>query len=255
MRRAALSLALLTAFAAGPVAAQSMGGPGGMGPPSEAAPYGAPVGDERVYVHGLLDQLEVRTGEGAGALRWDGEAWIGTDANRLWLKAEGQSDGHGAISDGRIEALYSRPITPYFDAQAGVRYDLDSRPGRTWAAFGVEGLAPYFFTVDAAGYVSGDGRLAARAMVSYDQLLTQRLILSPEVEANLYSRDDPERRIGSGLSDIDAGLRLRYEITRKFAPYIGVVYEGRFGRTADFARAAGGSARDVKFAIGLRGWF
>jgi copper resistance protein B len=228
---------------------------GAMGPPSEAAPFGAPVGDERVYVHGLLDQLEVRTGSGVGALRWDGEAWIGADTNRLWLKAEGERNGHGAVSDGRIEALYSRPISTYFDAQAGVRYDLDSRPGRTWAAFGVEGLAPYFFTVDAATYVSGDGRLAARTMISYDQLLTQRLILSPEVEVNLYSRDDPRRRIGSGLSDLDTGLRLRYEITRKFAPYIGVAYEQTFGRTADLVRAAGDRAGDVKFTAGIRSWF
>ncbi len=253
MRKAAAALALLGTFAAAhPVAAQTMGA---MGPPSEAAPYGSPVGDERVYVHGLLDQFEVRTGEGPGALRWDGEAWIGTDSDRLWLKAEGQRDAQGQVSDGRLEALYSRPISPYFDAQAGVRYDLDSLPGRTWAAFGVEGLAPYFFTVDAAGYVSGDGRLAARAMVSHDLLLTQRLILSPEAEVNLYSRDDPRRRIGSGLSDLDAGLRLRYEITRKFAPYLGVVYEGRFGRTADFAHAAGEQADAVKFTVGLRGWF
>jgi copper resistance protein B len=244
---------LLAAFAAvHPVAGQTLGG---MGPASEAAPYGAPVGDQRVYVHGMLDQFEVRTGQGAGGLRWDGEAWMGTDANRLWLKAEGERDGNGEVADGRLEALYSRPISPYFDVQSGVRYDLDSRPGRTWAAFGVEGLAPYFFTVDAAGYVSGEGRLAARVMVSYDQLITQRLILSPEVEANFYSRDDPKRRIGSGLSDLDAGLRLRYEITRKFAPYLGVVYADRFGRTADFVRAAAGRPDAVKFSVGLRGWF
>ena len=260
MRVGLPALAFVAALAAAnqtgaQTASAAPAGMGAMGPPSEAAPYGAPVGDERVYIHGLLDQLEVRTGSGVGALRWDGEAWVGTDTNRLWLKAEGERDGQGAVSDGRIEALYSRPISTYFDVQAGVRYDLDSRPGRTWAAFGVEGLAPYFLTVDAAAYVSGDGRLAARTMVSYDQLLTQRLVLSPEVEFNLYSRDDPRRRIGSGLSDLDAGLRLRYETTRKFAPYIGVVYEQRFGRTADLVRAAGDRAGDVKFTAGIRSWF
>jgi copper resistance protein B len=228
---------------------------GGMGSPSDAAPYGAPVGDDMVYVHGLLDQLEIRTGEGAGALRWDGEAWIGTDYDRLWLKAEGEGGEGSHVSDGRLEALYDRPITAYYDAQAGLRYDLDSRPGRAWAAFGVEGLAPYFVNVDAAGYVSNDGHLAARAQVSYDQLLTQKLIVSPEIEANAYSKDDPGRRIGAGLCNIDAGLRLRYEITRKIAPYVGVVYEGAFGRTANFLRALGESTGAVKVAIGLRGWF
>ena len=228
---------------------------GAMGPPSEAAPFGAPVGDERVYIHASLDQLEIRTGDAAAALRWDGEAWVGTDADRLWFKAEGERDDGGAVSDGRVEALYDRPVSTYFDAQVGVRYDLDSRPGRTWAALGVEGLAPYFLKVDAAAYVSGDGRLAGRAAVSYDQRLTQKLILSPRIEVNLYDREDPSREIGSGLSDIDAGMRLRYEITRKFAPYVGVVYEGRFGRTADLARAAGEPGNAVRFAVGVRNWF
>jgi copper resistance protein B len=226
-----------------------------MNAPSEAAPYGAPVDDERVYVHGTLDQLEFRAGAGPSDLRWEGEAWVGTDTDRLWLKGEGERDGGGEVSDGRWEALYSRPVTPWFDAQAGLRYDLDSRPGRAWAAFGVEGLAPYAIAVDAAAYVGGDGRLAARAMFSQDQRLTQRLILSPEVELDLYSRDDPRRRVGAGLSDLDAGLRLRYEITRKVAPYLGLVYEGRFGRTADLLRAAGEPTGGVKLAVGLRSWF
>jgi copper resistance protein B len=255
MRHATLGLAVAAVLVVRSADAQTMGGMGGMGPASEAAPYGAPVGDERTYVHGGLDQLEVRVGAGADALYWDGEAWIGTDSDRLWLKSEGDDNSYGEVSDGRVEALYSRPVTTYFDAQAGVRHDLDSRPGRTWAAFGVEGLAPYFFNIDSAVYVSGDGRLAARAMVSHDQLLTQRLILSPEAEVNLYSKDDPQRLVGSGLSDIDAGLRLSYEITRKIAPYIGVVYQGSFGRTAALVRAADERTGGVKLALGLRGWF
>ncbi len=247
-RMAMLALVLLsTAVAAEPM--------GAMGPPSASAPYGAPVGDETVYVHGLLDQLEIRTGEGGGALRWDGEAWLGTDEDRLWLKAEGERGRGGRVSDGRVEALYDRPITPYYDAQIGLRYDLDSRPGRAWAALGVEGLAPYFLNVEAAAYVSNDGRVAARAKVSYDQLLSQKLVLSPEIEANAYSTDDLKRRVGSGFSSLDTGLRLRYEITRKFAPYVGVAYEGAFGRTADLLRGAGERPGAVRVAIGARGWF
>jgi len=216
----------------------------GMGPASPAAPFGSPVDDERVYAHLVADQFEGRFGAGDSDLRWDGHAWIGTDEQRLWLKSEGEAQG-GKVEDGRLEALYDRPITPFFDLQAGVRYDLDSRPGRTWAAFGVEGLAPYFLNVEATVYVSGEGHLAARAMVSYDQLLTQRLILSPEVEANLYSKADPARDVQTGLSDIDAGLRLRYEITRKFAPYIGVAYE----------RQAGLATNGARLAVGVRSWF
>jgi len=137
----------------------------------------------------------------------------------------------------------------------GGRYDGDSAPGRGWGAIGIEGLAPLFFRVAATGYVSGDGHLAAKLEGSYDLLLTQKLILQPQVEMNLYTRDDPARHIGSGLADIDAGLRLRYEITRKVAPYVGVTYAGKFGGTADVARASGHATDEVRFTLGLRTWF
>ena len=220
-----------------------------------AAPFGMAMNDQRVYSHLLLDQFEDRTTGGDHALHWDAEGWIGTDSDRLWLKSEGTVASNGKVEDGRHELLYAKPISPYFDVQAGVRYDLDSRPGRGWAAMGVEGLAPYLFDVSATLYASDGGRYAARFSAAYDLLLTQRLILTPRVEANLYAKDDPARRIGSGLSDIDSGLRLRYEITRKFAPYVGVSWERKFGTTADFARADGERASDWRFAFGVRSWF
>ena len=161
----------------------------------------------------------------------------------------------GRVEDGRHEFLYDRAISPYFDLQAGLRTDLDSGTTRNWAAFGFQGLLPYFFDLEATGYVSDRGHLAARLAVSYDLLITQRLILQPEAELNFYSKADPGRSIGSGLSDIDAGVRLRYEISRKFAPYLGVAYQGKFGQTADFARREGEAAQGVRFAFGIRSWF
>ncbi|MEO8812792.1 MAG: copper resistance protein B [Caulobacteraceae bacterium] len=223
---------------------------------TEAAPFGSPVDDRRVFVHGVFDRFEGRLGGGGGnAFRWEGEAWAGTDFNRLWLKSEGEADGAGQVSDGQQEAFYDRPISTYFDVQLGARYDLDSRPGRGWAAVGVEGLAPYFVHVSATAYASAGGHYAAKVMVSYDQLLTNRLILEPEAEVNLYTRDDPARRVGAGVSDLDAGLRLRYEIARKFAPYVGVTWEKKFGVTADLVRAAGERSGDVRFTAGVRAWF
>ncbi len=130
-----------------------------------------------------------------------------------------------------------------------------SRPGRGWAALGIEGLAPYLFDVSATLYAGGGGRYAARLRGSYDLLLTQRLVLTPEAEMNLYAKADPARRVGSGLSDIDSGLRLRYEVTRKFAPYVGASWERRFGATASFARADGEPVSDWRFAFGIRSWF
>jgi copper resistance protein B len=214
-----------------------------------------PVMDNGIYAHAVLDQFEGRVGGPNPAFRWDGQAWIGTDYDKLWLKSEGFVQGHGRVEDGQHELLYDRSISTYFDLQAGLRSDIDSRTTRNWAAFGVQGLAPLFFDLEATGYVSDQGHLAARVVASYDLLLTQRLILQPEAELNFYSKADPGRSVGSGLSDIDAGIRLRYEISRKFAPYLGVAYGGKFGQSADFARQQGETAQGVRFVFGIRSWF
>jgi copper resistance protein B len=217
---------------------------------SAAAPFGQPVADDRVYVHGLLDEFEGRVGGGPEAsFRWDGEVWAGTDTNRLWLKSEGVASD-GRARDGDQELLYARPISPYFDLQTGVRYDLDSARGRGWAAVGVEGLTPYLFHLSATLYASDAGHFAAKVVASYDELLTQRWILQPLVELNAYTRADAEREIGAGLSDLDAGLRLRYEFSRKFAPYLGVIYERVRG-----AGPPSELSHDWRFAAGVRVWF
>ena len=214
-----------------------------------------PVEDRRVFAHVIFNQLEGRFNGSNPEFRWDGQGWVGTDYNKLWIKSEGTLQSTGTLEDGRDEFLYDRAISTYFDLQGGLRSDLDSRPTRNWAAFGLQGLAPYFFDVELTGYVSNAGHFAARLETSYDLLITQRLILQPEMELNLYSKADPARLVGAGFSDIDTGLRLRYEFSRKFAPYLGVVYEGKFGQTANFARTAGESTGDVRFVAGLRVWF
>ena len=221
---------------------------------SVAAPFGPPVDDQRVYAHALLEQLEYRAAGSDSVSRWDGEAWIGTDTNRLWIRSEGVLDRHGDVQDGQHELLYDRPVTSYWDLQVGVRTDLDSAPERTWAAVGVEGLAPYFLHVSGTAYARGGGHFAAKARLSYDLLLTQRLILQPQLELNAYSSIDPRRRNGSGISDVDAGLRLRYEIRRKFAPYLGVSYQRSFGRTAQYAQMDGQSAKTFNILMGIRSW-
>jgi copper resistance protein B len=214
--------------------------------PTAAAPFGAPLDDQQVFVHAQLDQFELRAGDGAGSFRWDGEGWTGTDANRLVIKTEGFVTA-GTTVDGEHQLLYARPISSFFDLQVGVRYDLDALPSRGWAAVGVEGLAPLFFKVSATAYASDGGHFAAKVTGSSEQLLTQRLILEPQVELNAYSRPDPARDVAAGVSDIDAGLRLRYEVRRKFAPYLGVTYE-RLLLNA-------GHTHGVRAAAGLRLWF
>ena len=202
----------------------------------------------------MLDRLEWRDANGAAALEWDAAAWYGGDYHKLWLKTEGEHRD-GATEDARAELLWDRIFSRWWSVQAGIRQDFGEGPSRTWAAFGIEGLAPYFFDVEATAYVGEGGRTAARLSTEYDLLLTQRLILQPEAELNLYGKADPERRIGPGLSDLQFGLRLRYEFRREFAPYAGLVWTRRFGDSADFARAAGEDPNDLQVLAGLRIWF
>jgi copper resistance protein B len=216
---------------------------------------GQPVMDRMIFVHGILDQFEGRTDGRSPDFRWSGEGWAGTDYDKFWVKTEGFRRTNGTVDDGKHEFLYDRAITTYFDVQAGLRSDIDSRRNRNWAALGFEGLAPLFFRIEGTGYVSDSGHFAAHFEGSYDLLLTNRLILQPEVEIDLYSKSDPTRLVGAGISDIDTGLRLRYEFDRKFAPYIGVAYEGKFGQTASFARRAGEGTSGVRFTFGVRSWF
>ena len=263
MRRWSLALAgaaLLAAAAparAQPFDASTFTG-GGLGSDTlnGAAPYGNPITDSRVYVHGFFDQLEGRLAHGE-YLRWDGQAWVGNDYNKLWLKSEGRynPNGRGRMEDGDHEALYDRPIGRYFDLQAGIRVDLDSNRTRTWAALGVQGLALGFWNVEATIYASDNGHYALRTNANYDLYLTQRLVLQPQFETNWYTKADRPRGVGAGLSDIDMGLRLRYDITRKFAPYTGVAYQRRFGGTEGITRENSGKINDVRFLVGLRTWF
>lgn len=221
-------------------------------PPETEAPVEA--SGDGIYVNGALDQFEFGFGRDE-EFRWEGEVWAGTFKHRLWLRSEGRIDSDGDVRDGRLDVLYDHPISTFFDIQAGVRYDLDALPGRTWAAFGVEGHVPHLFKGWATAYVGEAGRAALALRASYDRLITERLTLQPEIKLNLYSEDDPARRIGAGLSDINAELRLRYELTDRAAPYIGVGYRRRFGDTADFARAAGEHAEDARLVIGISSWF
>jgi copper resistance protein B len=231
-----------------PVLAQTAGAD-----PNPAAPFGYPVGDQAIYGHVLLDEAEGRLGADE-SFRWEGEGWVGGDFNRLWVKSEGELT-KGQVTDGQQELFYDRPITTYFDLQVGGRYDLDSRPGRGWGAVGIEGFAPWFVTMSATAYASDTGHYAAKLQGSDEIRFTQRLILEPQIALNLYSRSDPARRVGAGLSDLDAGLRLRYEITRKFAPYVGVAFEDEFAETARLSQAAGERSNAVRFTVGVRSWF
>jgi copper resistance protein B len=213
-----------------------------------------PVHDDSVQSFVLFNRLEGFDADEGRGLQWEGQAWVGTDLDKLWLRSEGERL-HGRTEAADVELLYGHSIARWWDLVAGVRHDFQPDGSRDFAAFGVQGLAPYKFEVEATAYVGASGRSAARLEVEYDMLLTNRLILQPLVEANFNGQNDAHRGIGSGLGTIEGGLRLRYEVTRQFAPYIGVVRERAFGNTADFRRDAGGDIDDTRLVAGLRIWF
>ena len=201
----------------------------------------------------LVDQLEWRDGDGTSGPAWDAQAWYGTDYNKLWFKTEGVRL-EGTTEDARAELLWDRIFSRWWSAQAGVRHDFGTGPSRNWLAVGVQGLAPYFFAIEATAYVGDAGRTAARFRAEYELLFTQRLILQPELELNAYGKDDPERQIGAGFSDLQLGLRLRYEFHRELAPYLGVAWLRRLGKTADLVSASGQDPSVLQVVVGIRFW-
>ena len=200
-----------------------------------------------------IDRLEWHSSS-ANLLEWEASAWYGGDYDKLRLETEGARAG-GRTQEARFEALWDRIVTPWWSTRLGVREDAGEGPARNWVAFGVAGLAPGFVECSVMAYAGDGGRTALRLTSTRDFLITQRLKVAPEIEINAYGRDDAEREIGSGLSDMKLGLRLRYEIRREFAPYFGVRWERRFGASARFAQAAGQDSAEVTALAGIRAWF
>ena len=210
--------------------------------------------DDPLLYKVMIDKLEIRNTDGPDPLVLDADAWIGKDLNKFWFKTEVERVD-GKTEEAEVQFLYSRAVAPFWDFQAGWRRDIKPEPDRDYLALGFKGLAPYLFEVDAGVFIGESGQVGARLDAEYEYMFTQKLVLSPEIELNAYSKDDEAVGIGSGLSDMALGLRLRYEIRREFAPYIGVNWTKKFGQTADFARADGEDTSDVQIVAGIRAWF
>jgi copper resistance protein B len=215
---------------------------------------GHAVHDAMINSFVLFDQLEWQSNAGGTGLNIDMKGWVGRDRDRLRFRIEGDGED-GRMGEAEAHVLYGRQFSRWWDVVAGVRHDFEPGPSRTWAAVGIQGLAPYWFEVELTGYVGESGRTHLRGEVEYELLLTNRLVLQPLVEVNLFGKSDPERSLGAGLSTTDAGLRLRYEVRREFAPYVGVSWNHKWGETADLAEAAGEDTGGARFVAGLRLWF
>lgn len=213
-----------------------------------------PVHDRAVHGLLLVDRLEIREEGDTSVQAWGVEGWLGTDIDRLRLRSEGMRSGdHTRTAD--VELFYGRSVTPWWDVLAGIRHDARPRGARTFAALGIQGRTPFFIEGSFTAYVGDDGRTAARVDLHYDTAFTGRLILQWQLEADAYGKSDASRGIGRGLSHAKFGARLRYEIVRRFAPYLGFVHERAFGRTAGLLEDAGAGTGQTSAVIGIRTWF
>lgn len=211
--------------------------------------------DDAIYWHVQADQLEYRAGDGADVMAWEANAWAGNDDHRLAFKSEGENPIGKRLEKAELQMLYRRPISDFFDVNAGIRHDLRPDPDRTYAVIGIQGLAKQFVETDANLFVSETGDVSARFEAEVDWLLTQRLILQPLVEADFAFSEDRRIHSGAGINKVEAGLRLKYEVRREFAPYIGLHYERKFGATANFARDEGEDVDALRFVAGVSFWF
>lgn len=224
------------------------------------ADWPSPTADDAAYSLVLLDLLEYRENAGSGSLRWDGLGWFGGDYNRLWVKTEGtQSLGKAGGGEAEAQLLYGRLITPYFDLQAGARFATRWAKGqnrsRGYAVLGLQGLSPYRFEIEPAIFLSTKGQISGRLTASYDQLLTQRLILQPRIDTSFALSNDRMFGVGSGINDLELGLRARYEVRREFAPYIGLTYRQTFGTTRQILQQSGEKVSQTTIVAGVRVWF
>lgn len=216
--------------------------------------HGHKMHDNAINSLTLIDQLEYQNADEGSVLAWNAMGWVGSDIDRLWWRSEGERTD-GSTEDAEVQAFWGHAISPWWETVLGVRQDFKPGSPQTWAAAGIQGMALYNFETAASAYLGENGQSAVRLEGEYDILLTNRLILQPRAEANFYGKNDPGRGIGSGLADTALGLRLRYEIVRQFAPYIGVSWSKVYGNTADYVREEGGDSSEARIVAGVRMWF
>ena len=214
-----------------------------------------PVMDNQNFIFMQADRLETGFGDGTESYLWDVQGWMGNDYHKLWLKSEGEGGFNDSIDTAEIQVLYSRLFTPFWDIQLGGRYDVRPEPATAHAVIGLQGLAPFWLEIDAAAFISEKGDISFRTELEYELLLTQRLILQPRIEVNAAAQAIPELALGSGIHNIEMGMRLRYEIKREVAPYIGISLNKYLGKTAENLRDTGGSASELSIILGIRLWY
>lgn len=211
-------------------------------------------GDNPLLVYGAIDHLETALDSEPETYSLDAQGWVGKDLDKFWLKTD-LSQTEGRLEEGEVQALYSRAVSAYWDLQVGIRHDDRPGPSRQWLVLGVQGLAPYWFDVDAALFFTSGGQTSARLQAEYELLITQHLTLSPHLSMTFYGQNDPLYTLGAGFAEATAGLRLSFAIRRELAPYIGVHWRGYYGNTADHVTQHGEPKQHSETVLGLQAWF
>lgn len=214
---------------------------------------GEPAHDNNIHAFVLADRMEAWDSDSSSGFAWQAEGWIGTDLHRAWLRSSGEHQG-GRIGAAEVEVLYGRGIAAWWDLVGGVRHELRPGDGRSFLVVGIQGLAPQNFEMEATAWLR-DGQIAARFETTYQLLFTNRLILQPHLQLQWFAENEPLRGIGSGLATLEGGLRLRYEVVRRFAPYAGIGYQRAFGETGSLRRDAGDDIGELRLVAGVRMWF
>tara|TARA_R110001592_G_scaffold306512_2_gene579503 strand:+ start:229 stop:1128 length:900 start_codon:yes stop_codon:yes gene_type:complete len=224
-------------------------------PFSIAGPKQLKLADEMLFWGGAVDRFEYSNNEGDYEWVYDSQFWVGSDYEKLLVNFEGEVSDSGKLDESSSELLWSSAFTSFWNTELGLRYDTSEYDSQTWLAAGVSGLAPYWFEIDAMFYLTKGGQSELQISAEYDLLLTQRLILQPSFELSAFAKDDLEQGQGKGVSDVELGARLRYEISRQFAPYIGVEWVKLFGTSADISRVEGDDSHQINWVAGLKFWF
>ena len=215
--------------------------------------YAGGVEDDPILTK-VMGEVETRKANGANPKVWNINAWVGKDLEKLWIKSEGEKL-NGKTTEAELQILYSKAITPFWDLQYGIKKDFKPTPSRTWGTIAVKGVAPYLVEIDASLFVGESERTAIRLDAEYEYMLSQKWVLSPELEINIFGKDDEVTGTGKGLSNIETGLRLHYELSREFAPYIGINWGKKYGNTVTFANSEGEDVEDSQVVAGVRFWF
>ena len=202
----------------------------------------------------VMGEIETRkTGDGNFSV-WNINGWVGKDLEKIWFKSEGEKED-GVVVEAEVQVLYSKAVTPYWDLQYGIKKDIKPTPTRTWMVVAAKGLAPYLVEIDASLFIGKSGRTAVRLDAEYEYMFSQKIVLSTEVEVNMFGKDDELTGAGKGFANIDAGFRLGYELSREFTPYIGINWGKKYGNTAIYARNEGEDVEDTQFVMGVKFWF